>query len=298
MTHKILDGKRLAAELRQEIGQRAATFADGRGRAPSLVAVLVGEDPASQVYIRNKERACARANVSSQVLRLPDSISQNELADRIGLLNDDANVDGVLVQLPLPDRLDSVAILDAVDPSKDVDCFHPENVGLLMQGRPRFLPCTPHGCLQLLERNGLTCRGKHVVVVGRSDIVGKPLAAMVVQRSLAPLSPDTVNATVTCCHSQSQDLTDILRSADIVIAAVGRPKMVTAAMISPGAVVVDVGINRTDDGLVGDVDFAAVEPIASHITPVPGGVGPLTVAMLLWNTLQAAEARRQPSSGV
>ncbi len=289
MTAKRLDGKRLAAEMRQEIAARVAKTTATLGRAPCLAAVLIGQDPASQVYVRNKERACANCGIDSRLHRLPGDASQTQLLDLIDELNRDTGVDGVLVQLPLPQQMDSKRILDAVHPAKDVDCFHPENVGLLMQGRPRFLPCTPHGCLQLLERHQVACAGKRVAVVGRSEIVGKPLAAMLMQRRLAPLRDETVNATVVCCHSRTTDLGAVLREAEIVIAAVGQPRMITADMLRPEAVVVDVGINRVEGALVGDVDYDAAREVASWITPVPGGVGPLTVTMLLFNTLAAAE---------
>jgi methylenetetrahydrofolate dehydrogenase (NADP+)/methenyltetrahydrofolate cyclohydrolase len=203
-------------------------------------------------------------------------------------LNKDAAVHGILVQLPLPDHIQEARILDAVHPLKDVDCFHPHNVGLLMQGRPKFLPCTPHGVLQVLHRHGISVAGKHVVVLGRSEIVGKPLAAMLMQRNSA-LGKDAVNATVTVCHSRTADLGAVTRAADILVAAIGQARFVTADMVKPGATVIDVGINRTEDGLVGDVDFPGLQEVASHITPVPGGIGPLTITMLLTNTLTAAE---------
>ena len=225
--------------------------------------------------------------MNGQVHTLAEGTCERELLDLIEQLNGDPQVHGILIQLPLPPAIRASRVLDAVSPIKDVDAFHPENVGLLAQGRPRFLPCTPHGIQQLLHRCGTTVAGKHVVIVGRSDIVGKPLAMMLVQCD-SPLGPSAANATVTVCHTRTVDLGRVTREADILVAAVGVPRFVTASMVQPGATVIDVGINRSDDGLVGDVDFPAVSQIAGQITPVPGGVGPLTVSMLLHNTLQAA----------
>lgn len=290
MTAQLLDGKALAAEIQAEIAARVAAFRARTGMQPLLAAVLVGDDPASQVYVRNKERGCAKVGIGSRLVRLPSATTQADLLTIVQGLNADRAVHGILVQLPLPKQIDPTAILDAVDPAKDVDCFHPDNVGRLAQGRPRFLPCTPHGCQQLLVRCGIPVAGRHVVVVGRSEIVGKPLGLMLVQKS-STLGPAGANATVTICHSQTADLPAITRSADILIAAIGKARFITAAMVQPGAVVVDVGINRTPEGLCGDVDFEAVAEIASAITPVPGGVGPLTISMLLENTLRAAEQR-------
>ena len=284
----ILDGKATAAAIRSEIAEEVTAWVDSGNPAPMLAAVLVGEDPASQVYVRNKERACAKAGIASQVIRKPASTSTEELLELLAQLNSDSSVSGILVQLPLPDGLDTQKVLDAVCPSKDVDCFAPENVGLLVQGRPRFLPCTPHGVLQVLKRYGIAAAGKKVVVVGRSDIVGKPLANMFVQRDIG-LGADLANATVTVCHSRSENLAEITRSADILVAAVGRAKLITKDMVRPGAVVVDVGINRVDDKLVGDVDYDALVDVADAITPVPGGIGPLTIAMLLRNTVEACK---------
>jgi methylenetetrahydrofolate dehydrogenase (NADP+)/methenyltetrahydrofolate cyclohydrolase len=246
----------------------------------------VGDDPASEVYVRSKRRACEEVGIESQLHRLPSSVSVDELLKLVAKLNKDEAIHGILVQLPLPSQIDTTRVLQAVSPAKDVDAFHPENVGRLVQGRPRFLPCTPLGVQQLLvrSRSGIDIAGKHVVIVGRSDIVGRPLAIMLSQRGAG------ADATVTVCHGRTRDLPAITRLADILIVAIGRPKFITADMVKPGAVVVDVGINRTDSGLVGDVDFAAVQAVASAITPVPGGVGPLTIAMLLRNTLLAAEA--------
>ena len=292
MTARILDGKALAETLRQEIAQEVATWTKTSSAKPCLAAILVGEDPASQVYVRNKERACEKAGMQSQLFRLPESTSQSELLELLSRLNRDPQVHGILVQLPLPSHLDSREVLDAVDPSKDVDCFAPENVGLLCQGRPRFLPCTPHGVLQILARHDIQVAGKEVVVVGRSDIVGKPLAMMLLQKD-GPCGPSFANATVTCCHSQSRDLVDITRRADILIAAMGRPQAITSSMVKPGVVAIDVGINRIGDRLVGDLDYEPIREIASAITPVPGGIGPLTIAMLLRNTLDAAKEQNR-----
>ncbi len=282
----LLDGKRIALEIRGEIAERVRSWTEAGKPQPKLAAVLVGDDPASQVYVRNKERACEKAGIASQLVRMPGDSTTEQLLELLDNLNTDNSVHGILVQLPLPKQLDTQRILDAVTPLKDVDAFAPENVGLLVQGRPRFLPCTPHGVVQLLARYEIPLAGKHVVIVGRSDIVGKPLANMLVARDVG-FGKQYANATVTVCHSQSCDLGSITRQADVLVAAVGVPKLITADMVKPGAVVVDVGINRTDDGLVGDVDFDAVEPTAQYITPVPGGVGPLTIAMLLDNTLKA-----------
>jgi methylenetetrahydrofolate dehydrogenase (NADP+)/methenyltetrahydrofolate cyclohydrolase len=272
----------MAQAIQAEIAAEVADFVQNNGALPTLAAVLVGEDPASQVYVRNKQRACERAGIDSRMHRLPAETTQDELLQLIAELNKDDSVHGILVQLPLPQQIDEQKVLRAISPRKDVDAFHPENVGLMMQGQPRFLPCTPHGIQQLLIRSGIETAGKHVVVVGRSDIVGKPMAVMMMQRAKG------ANATVTVCHSRTENLPEVTRGADILIVAIGRAKFVTADMVRPGAVVIDVGMNRTDEGLCGDVDFAAVREVAGHITPVPGGVGPLTVTMLLYNTLEAA----------
>ncbi len=288
MSADVLDGKRIAKEIQAEIKQRVEAFVEASGRVPVLAAVLVGDDPASQVYVRNKERACERAGIKSQLHRMPAESTTEEVLRLVCQLNEDPDVSGILVQLPLPSAVDTQVVLDAVSPLKDVDAFHPENVGLISQGRPHFLPCTPHGIVQMLKRYDLHTRGKHVVIVGRSDIVGKPMALMLANRDIG-LGPDMANATVTICHSQTADLKAIARQADILVAAIGQPEFITAEMVKPGAVVVDVGINRTDDGLVGDVDYKDVASVASYLTPVPGGVGPLTVTMLLDNTLAAAE---------
>jgi methylenetetrahydrofolate dehydrogenase (NADP+) / methenyltetrahydrofolate cyclohydrolase len=290
---RVLDGKVLAGVIQSEIAAEVAAFCREEQIVPKLSAVLVGDDPASQVYVRNKQRACERAGITSALHRLAADTPENELLDLIASLNADRDVHGILVQLPLPAGMDATRVLDAVAPWKDVDAFHPENVGLLAQGRPRFLPCTPHGILQLLHRNQIAVSGQHVVVVGRSDIVGKPLALMLMQRT-SPMGSSAANATVTVCHSRTRDLPEIARQADVLVAAIGVAGFVTAAMVRPGATVIDVGINRAEGRLVGDVDYDAVRQIAAHITPVPGGVGPMTIAMLLANTVQAARLQRSP----
>lgn len=287
-TALVLDGKETANALREEIASEVRHWVDAGGAVPTLAAVLVGEDPASQVYVRNKERACEKAGMRSRLVRMPAATSTAELLSLLVELNLDPEVNGILVQLPLPQGINTQQVLDAVDPIKDVDAFAPENVGLLVQGRPRYLPCTPHGVVQILRRYGLAVAGKHVVVVGRSDIVGKPLANMLVQRDLG-FGADYGNATVTICHSRSEDLASITRTADVLVAAVGQPELIKADMVKPGAVVIDVGINRVGEKLVGDVDYEPLTSIASAITPVPGGIGPLTIAMLLRNTFTACK---------
>lgn len=283
MTATIIDGKAIAAKLREQIGKETALFQNETNITPHLAAVLIGEDPASAVYVRNKQRACQKAGVQSTLHQLPAETTENELLDLVASLNNDSTVHGILVQLPLPKHITEQKILDVISPLKDVDAFHPENVGLIVQGRPRFLPCTPHGVQQLLIESHVQVEGAHAVVLGRSEIVGKPMALLLMQKGTA------ANATVTVCHSRTQNLTEITQTADIIIAAIGIPKFVTAEMVKPGAVVIDVGINRVDGKLVGDVDYDAVQEIASAITPVPGGVGPMTIAMLLKNTLAAAK---------
>jgi methylenetetrahydrofolate dehydrogenase (NADP+)/methenyltetrahydrofolate cyclohydrolase len=282
MTATILDGKALAGEIRGEIGEQVADFIENNGTVPCLAAVLVGENAASQVYVRNKQQACQRSGIESRLHKLPDSATQEDLLTLVHKLNKDYTVHGILVQLPLPAQIDATRVLRAVSPLKDVDGFHPENVGLIVQGRPRFLPCTPLGIQQLLVRRKVPIAGSHVVVLGRSDIVGKPISLMLMQRGPGG------DATVTVCHSRTRNLPEITRQADILIVAIGKARYVTAGMVKPGAVVIDVGINRSEQGLVGDVDFEAVKEVAGQITPVPGGVGPLTIAMLLHNTLAAA----------
>ncbi|WP_319541292.1 bifunctional methylenetetrahydrofolate dehydrogenase/methenyltetrahydrofolate cyclohydrolase FolD [uncultured Pseudodesulfovibrio sp.] len=276
----LLDGKETAATIRAEIREEVDALGDKYGRKPGLAVVLVGEDPASQVYVRNKERACADCGIESIPHRL-ETASQLELEGLIQELNRDVNVDGILVQLPLPDGLDSQKILDLIDPDKDVDGFHPVNVGKMSLGLPGFKPCTPAGVINLLKRYDLDPACKKAVVIGRSNIVGKPLAMMLSQ------SGPCANATVTLCHSRTQDLKTECLEADFVFAAIGKPNFVTADMVKEGAVVVDVGINRTDEGLAGDCDFESLKDKVHAITPVPGGVGPMTIAQLMVNTLEA-----------
>ncbi|MBS0266160.1 MAG: bifunctional 5,10-methylenetetrahydrofolate dehydrogenase/5,10-methenyltetrahydrofolate cyclohydrolase [Planctomycetes bacterium] len=283
MTAKIIDGRLIAETLRAEIAREATDFRNQTGIVPHLTAVLVGDDPASAVYVKNKHLACEKAGFKSTLVRLPAETTQQELLHVVERLNADPTVHGILVQLPLPKGLAAQPILDAVSPLKDVDCFHPENVGLLSQGRPRFLPCTPSGVQQILIHEQVTVPGAHVVIVGRSDIVGRPLALMLLQKGQA------ADATVTVCHSRTKDLAAVARTADILVAAIGQPEFITADMVKPGAVVIDVGINRVGERLVGDVAFAAVSEVASAITPVPRGVGPMTITMLLANTLKAAK---------
>lgn len=286
MPASIIDGKVISAAVRQQVTEETTAFVAESGVTPHLAAVLVGDDPASQVYVRNKERACENCGLKSTLHRIPADTTQAQLAALVAELNADDSVHGILVQLPLPQHLDATPVLDAILPAKDVDGFHPENVGLMLQGRPRFLPCTPHGVMKMLRHEKIETAGKHAVVIGRSDIVGKPMAALLVQRG--------ADATVTICHSRTEDIAAICRQADILIAAVGIPEFVKGHMIKPGAVVIDVGINRVNDKLVGDVDYAAAAEVAAAITPVPGGVGPMTIAMLLQNTLKAArESWRQ-----
>jgi methylenetetrahydrofolate dehydrogenase (NADP+)/methenyltetrahydrofolate cyclohydrolase len=280
MTARVIDGKQIAEQTRAEAAEGAKRLLLEKGVVPHLAAVLVGDDPASAVYVRNKQIACEKAGFKSTLHRLPATTSQSELMALVHSLNADPDVHGILVQLPLPKGLDSTAILDAIHPSKDVDGFHAENVGLMSQGRPRFLPCTPAGVMRMLKVSGIETSGKHAVVIGRSDIVGKPMAMLLAQKG--------VDATVTLCHSRTPDLGAFCRQADILVAALGIPQFVKGDMVKPGAVVIDVGINRLGDKLVGDVDYAAAAQVASAITPVPGGVGPMTIAMLLENTLRSA----------
>lgn len=281
---ELIDGKALAKEVRAEVKARAEAFTAKYGRAPGLHVVLVGDDPASQVYVRNKERAASKAGIAGEVHRLPAETTEADLLALVGKLNDARDIDGILVQLPLPDHLDDQTIVDAIDPGKDVDGLHPFNAGLLVVGRQGLRPCTPSGCMRMLSHIGCDPKGKRALVLGRSTLVGKPIALMLLEQ----------HATVTIAHSRTQDLADRVREADIVVAAVGRANLVKGDWVKEGAVVIDVGINRLDDGsLTGDVDFAGAEARASHITPVPGGVGPMTIAMLLSNTVDAAEARER-----
>jgi methylenetetrahydrofolate dehydrogenase (NADP+)/methenyltetrahydrofolate cyclohydrolase len=287
MTARKLDGKALAAAMRAEVAARVAERA-GRGkRPPGLAAVLVGDNPASHVYVRNKHKACRDAGLASWVHTLPADTTQAQLLDFVGKLNADPLVHGILVQLPLPKQIDEAAVIRAVAPAKDVDCFHPENVGLLAAGHPRFYPCTPHGVVRLLQRNGCPTAGREVVVVGRSNIVGKPLALMLAQKP-TPSNPAGGDATVTIAHTRTRDLAAVCRRAEILVVAAGAPNTVTPDMVAPGAVVVDVGTNSVNGKLVGDV-HPGVWDVASAVSPVPGGVGPMTITMLLVNTLAAAE---------
>lgn len=287
MAATILDGKSLAREIRDELAVEVVDFIQNNSVTPALAAVLVGDDPASDVYVRNKRRDCETVGIHSVLHRMPAETTQEELLEKIAKLNKDISIHGILVQLPLPPQIESTVVLEAISPNKDVDAFHPQNVGLLVQGRPRFLPCTPAGVQQMLLRNNIAISGQRVAVVGRSDIVGKPLSIMLAQRG------EGADATVTLCHSRTQDLPAVTRDADILVVAIGRPQFITGEMIRPGATVIDVGVNRTDDGLVGDVDFASAAEVAGAISPVPGGVGPLTRVMLLSNTLTAARQAEQ-----
>ncbi len=282
----LLDGKQLAQTMQEEIARDASAIAQTSGRKPCLAAVLVGDDPASQIYVKNKRKACEKVGIDSRLHELSANTTQTELLDLVARLNTDPKVHGILVQLPLPKHIDEATVVRAVSPLKDVDGFGPENLGLLAAGYPRYLPCTPHGIQQLLLRNGVTLDGAHVVIVGRSNIVGKPLALILMQKAKG------ANATVTICHSRSRDIGALTRQADVVVVAIGQAHFLKADMVRQGAVVVDVGMNRLADGkLVGDVDFDSVAKVASKITPVPGGVGPMTITMLLFNTLAAAKVQ-------
>lgn len=287
MTARKLDGKALAATMRAEIAASVARRTAAGKRPPGLAAVLVGDNPASHVYVRNKHKACQDAGLASWVHNLPAETTQGQLLDFLAQLNADPQVHGILVQLPLPKQIAEDAVIRAVSPAKDVDCFHPENVGLLAAGHPRFYPCTPHGVLQLLLRNGIDTAGKDVVVVGRSNIVGKPLAVMLMQKRTVT-NPAAGDATVTVAHTRTRDLPAVCRRAEILIAAAGVPRVITQEMVAPGAVVVDVGTNSVNGKLVGDVHEGVAE-VAGALSPVPGGVGPMTITMLLVNTLTAAE---------
>lgn len=282
MTAQLIDGLALAQQTRAQVAQRAAAFEQKSGRKAGLTVILVGENPASQVYVRNKVKACEAAGMKSDLIVLPADTSQAALLTKIDQLNADDSVDGILVQLPLPAQIDSHRVIEAIAADKDVDGFHVANAGALMTGAPQFRPCTPYGVMKMLESIGTPIRGAHAVIVGASNIVGKPMAMLLL----------AAGATVTLCNSKTRDLPAMTRQADILVAAVGRPKLIDAAMVKPGAVVIDVGINRLDDGkLAGDVDFESVKTVAGAITPVPGGVGPMTIAMLLVNTMESAERR-------
>ena len=296
MSSNIIDGTAIAANIRHELAIAVEVFRKSTGVAPALAVVLVGEDAASAVYVRNKERACEQAGIATETFTLPDTTSEDSLLSLIEKLNDDTSFHGILVQLPLPAHINPNVVIAQLNPAKDVDGLHPTNMGLLLSGAPYLIPCTPAGIQQLLLRSGHSPSGKHVVVCGRSDIVGKPIAALLVQRN------DGANATVSICHSQTPDLPHLTRQADILIAAIGKPNLISADMVKDGVVIIDVGINRVADGtrksghrLVGDVDYSNIVAKASGITPVPGGVGPMTIAMLLKNTLTAAQAQHQQS---
>jgi len=278
-TAQIIDGNALSRQLRTEVTQRAAALR-GRGLTPGLAVVLVGDNQASQVYVRNKVKACHESGLHSVLEQYPATMTEAELLARVEVLNNDPTIHGILVQLPLPAHIDAQKVIEAISPAKDVDGFHVASAGALMVGQPGFWPCTPYGCMKMLESIGYDLRGKHAVVIGRSNIVGKPMALMLLAK----------NATVTVCHSATKDLKAMTLQADVIVAAVGKRNVLTADMVKPGAVVIDVGMNRNDEGkLCGDVDFAGVSQVASHITPVPGGVGPMTITMLLVNTIEAAE---------
>jgi methylenetetrahydrofolate dehydrogenase (NADP+)/methenyltetrahydrofolate cyclohydrolase len=279
MTAQLIDGNALSRKIRAQVSGRIDAL-KARGVEPTLAIVLVGDDPASQVYVKHKVNDSSETGLTANLERYPASMTEADLLARIHALNEDAKVHGILVQLPLPPHMDSHRVIEAISPAKDVDGFHVASAGALMVGQPGFWPCTPHGCMKMLESIGYDLRGKHAVVIGRSNIVGKPMAMMLL----------ATNATVTICHSATKDLAALTRQADVVVAAVGKRNILTADMVKPGAVVIDVGMNRKDDGkLAGDVDFDGVKEVAGWITPVPGGVGPMTRAMLLANTLEAAE---------
>lgn len=287
MTAKRLDGKALAAEMRSEMASEVKARVARGQRPPGLAAVLVGNDPASQTYVRNKRKSCDEIGLANWLHHLPADTTEQQLLSLVDTLNADPAVHGILVQLPLPKRIREEAVIAAVDPLKDVDCFHPDNVGRLTAGHPRYYPCTPHGVVQLVARNGIAWAGANVVVVGRSNIVGKPLALMLMQKP-SKANPAGGDATVTVAHTRTANLAEVCRGADILVAAVGKPGCIAPDMIKPGAVVVDVGTSVVDGKLRGDVD-AAVADVAGWLSPVPGGVGPMTITMLLFNTLRAAE---------
>ena len=275
----IIDGVALSAQLREDVTRRTLAL-KARGVTPGLAVLLVGDNPASQVYVRNKVKACADSGLHSVLERHDADMSEAALLARIEALNNDPSIHGILVQLPVPAHIDANKVIEAIAPAKDVDGFHIASAGALMVGQPGFVPCTPYGCMKMLESIGYDLRGKHAVVIGRSNIVGKPMAMLLLQK----------NATVTICHSGTKDLKAMTLQADVIVAAVGKRNVLTADMVKPGAVVIDVGMNRTPEGkLCGDVDYEGVRQVASHITPVPGGVGPMTITMLLVNTLESAE---------
>ena len=273
----LIDGKKVSGEIRNRLAEEIQELKKKTGKTPGLATVLVGDDPASAVYVRNKNKICGELGFQSFEKKLSVDTSEEKLLQLVGDLNSNKDIHGILVQLPLPDQIDSEKILEAIDPKKDVDGFHPVNVGKLLVGNALLTPCTPTGIIELLDRYDIEISGKHAVIIGRSNIVGKPVSMLLLQR----------NATITICHSRTQNLEEVTRSADILVAAVGRAKFVTEEMVSEGTVVIDVGINRVDGKLTGDVDFEPVSKKASHITPVPGGVGPMTIALLMGNTLKA-----------
>jgi len=276
---KLIDGKIISAAVKNEVATEVAALKE-KGVTPGLAVIIVGEDPASKVYVANKEKACEQLGMASFKYALPENTTENELLELINKLNNDSSVNGILCQLPLPRHLNEELIINSIIPEKDVDAFHPQNVGKIMIGNYDFLPCTPAGIMEMLKYENIEIEGKECVVIGRSNIVGKPMSMLLLHK----------NGTVTVCHSRTKNLKDVCRRADILVAAVGRANFVTADMVKPGAVVIDVGINRLENGkLCGDVNFAEVEPVASYITPVPGGVGPMTIATLMKNTLTAAK---------
>ncbi len=273
----IIDGKKISASIKEEVKKEVEFLKEKIGRAPGLTVILVGEDPASQIYVKNKEKTAKELGINGEIIRMPRSTTQEELLKKIDELNNNPEVDGILVQLPLPSHIDEFQVTLAIDPSKDVDGFHPVNMGKLLIGKPGIIPCTPYGIIKMLEYEKIEIEGKNAVIIGRSNIVGKPVSILLLQR----------HATVTICHSRTKNLPDIVKGADILVAAVGKAKFVKGNWIKDGAVIIDVGINRDENSkLVGDVDFEEAEKKASHITPVPGGVGPMTIAMLMYNTLQ------------
>ncbi len=284
MSAQIIDGKAIAAQVRAEVAERVKAL-QGRGIQPGLAAVLVGDDPASHIYVGAKQKACAEVGMHSERVEMPADSSQADVVAEIERLNADPKISGMIVQLPVPKHISELALQMAVTPDKDADCLGPTNVGLLARGEATLLPATPYGVVELLVRSGIPTEGKDVVIVGRSGLVGMPLAVMLAQKN------ERANATVTICHTRTNDIAEHTRRADILVVAAGKAGAVTGDMVKPGAVVIDVGINRTDDGMVGDVDFESAKEVAGWITPVPGGVGPMTVAMLMANTVRAAEAQ-------
>ncbi len=280
MSFELIDGKHVSNSIREEIKERVSNLLNEHSRVPGLAAVLVGDNAASEIYVRNKRKACENVGIYSEEYKLPEETTQDELLNLIDDLNRNDKINGILVQLPLPNHINESLILKAVSPQKDVDGFHPVNAGLLFQGEPKFIACTPHGIIKMFEFYNIDLQGKNAVVLGRSNIVGKPASILLLQK----------NATVTICHSRTKDLEGILKEADIIVAAIGRAHFVTKKMVKKGCIVIDVGINRLDNGkLAGDVDFENVKDLCSYITPVPGGVGPMTITMLLWNTMVSLE---------